>query len=105
MGVLIDCFQFQFEPESAVISIIAQQGCTVVSNKGLHPTKFTNPLLYKPKTFIIILVDEIYFILFIFFLSVVLLDVIVFTQLVCRSEQKQRCHFSSKAIDMVCPVN
>lgn len=81
----------------------------VIANKGLHPTNFTNSLLYKTKNFITVfikyypLVTFYSFLIFPFF--VVLVDVIVFTPVVCRFEQKQCCHLSSKAINMVCPIN
>lgn len=52
-----------------------------------------------------------YYLLFIFYsfyfslFFVVLLDVIVFTQVVFRFEQKQCCRLSSEAINMVCPIH
>lgn len=54
----------------------------VVANKGLHPTKFTNPL-HKAKNIFCLWYLFINHILFLFF-PLTLLDVLVFTHVVCR---------------------
>lgn len=90
-------------PLKRVINTTAQG--IVAANRGLHPTNFPKPLLYKTKNLLTLFI-KYYFFLHILFLWILLflvglLDVIVFTPVVCRADQKQCCHFNSQAIHKV----
>lgn len=73
MSVVTDCFKLH-ATENFENSVIGNYyHCStyvVVANKGLHPTKFTNPRLYKTKNFITLsLLNIIFYSHFIPFIS------------------------------------